>query len=111
MASNAESQKRLNGGNSDNGGLSNVNWNTPDNRNDNLGFRPLIVFRKDLLFKQDSLFEAILSIRPAFARFLGVFLANKCIVFRAEHSCPSPAGLIFLEDQVKYLPPEEWFVA
>lgn len=34
---------RLNGGNSDNGGLANVNANHVDNRNDNTGFSPLIV--------------------------------------------------------------------
>ncbi len=33
--------KRLNGGNSDNGGLAYVNSNDPDNRNDNIGFRAL----------------------------------------------------------------------
>lgn len=32
---------RLNGGNSDNGGLANVNWNNADNRNDNWSPRPL----------------------------------------------------------------------
>ncbi len=35
------SRNRLYGGNSDNGGLSNVNWNDADNRNENIGFRPL----------------------------------------------------------------------
>lgn len=33
--------RRLNGGNSDNGGLAYVNSNDPDNRNDNIGFRAL----------------------------------------------------------------------
>ena len=40
----------MNGGNSDNGGLSNVNYNSSDNRNDNLGFRPLCrISRKSCL--------------------------------------------------------------
>lgn len=34
---------RLYGGNRDNGGLANVNYNWSDNRNDNIGFRPLVV--------------------------------------------------------------------
>lgn len=38
-----EDDNRLFGGNSDNGGLSNVNNNWSDNRNDNIGFRPRIV--------------------------------------------------------------------
>lgn len=38
-----EDGNRLIGSNSDNGGLANVNWNWPDNRNGNIGFRPLIV--------------------------------------------------------------------
>jgi len=38
-----EDSNRLIGGNSDNGGLTNVNYNWSDNHNDNIGFRPLIV--------------------------------------------------------------------
>jgi len=40
----AESDNRLVGGNSNNGGLSNVNWNHASNHNDNIGFRPLRAF-------------------------------------------------------------------
>lgn len=35
--------KRLNGGNSDNGGLANVNWNDADNSWNNRSVRPLVV--------------------------------------------------------------------
>lgn len=41
-----ESSNRLNGGNSDNGGLSNVNNDDAGNRNDNIGFRPSDVSRE-----------------------------------------------------------------
>lgn len=41
MVQRTSGQTRLNGGSSDNGGLANVNHNTPSNRNNNLGFRPL----------------------------------------------------------------------
>jgi len=34
---------RLIVGNSDNGGAANVNWNHPDNSNDNIGFRAAVV--------------------------------------------------------------------
>jgi len=37
---------RLNGGNSDNGGLSNCNWNNSWNRWNNGAVRPLVVSRK-----------------------------------------------------------------
>ena len=37
--------RRLNGGNSDNGGLANVNWNNAANHWDNKSFRPLEVSR------------------------------------------------------------------
>lgn len=37
-----EDSNRLIGGNSDNGGLTNVNHNWSDNHNDNIAFRPLI---------------------------------------------------------------------
>ena len=37
-------QRRLNGGFSDHGGLSDVRWYAPDSRLDHLGFRPLVVF-------------------------------------------------------------------
>ena len=37
-------QGRLVGGDSDGGGLSDVYWFSPDFRNDDLGFRPLVVF-------------------------------------------------------------------
>jgi hypothetical protein len=38
-----EDSNRLIGGNRDNGGLANVNYNWPDNRNDNIAARPLVV--------------------------------------------------------------------
>ena len=40
---NFEDANRLYGGNRDNGGLANVNYNSRDNRNDNIAGRPLAV--------------------------------------------------------------------
>ena len=37
-------QERLYGGGSGNGGLSGVDWHSPDGRDGGLGFRPLVVF-------------------------------------------------------------------
>ena len=40
---NFEDSNRLYGGNRDNGGLANVNYNWHDNRNSNIAARPLVV--------------------------------------------------------------------
>ena len=52
-----EDGNRLFGGNSDNGGLANVNYNASDNRNDNIGFRLQIVFYFTVLLLE-NLFQA-----------------------------------------------------
>ena len=47
-----EDSNRLYGGNRDNGGLANVNYNWHDNRNSNIAGRPLVVSkRKSALYK------------------------------------------------------------
>ena len=46
-------------GNSDNGGAANVNWNHPDNSNDNIGFRVAVVLsfeENGLLYQGQALF-------------------------------------------------------
>lgn len=43
---NFEDSNRLYGGNRNNGGLANVNYNSADNRNDNIAARPLVVSRE-----------------------------------------------------------------
>ena len=69
--------KRLVMGNSDNGGAGNVNWDHPDNSNDNIGFRAAVVLsskvrlalqRTGLIFMR----KRSLSSRQAFYLSLGV---------------------------------------
>ena len=50
---------RLVVGNSDNGGAANVNWDQPDERNDNIGFRVAVV----LSLKKRSLIGRLLGRR------------------------------------------------
>lgn len=50
---------RLVVGNSDNGGAANVNWNQPDERNDNIGFRVAVV----LSLKRPSFIRRLLGRR------------------------------------------------
>lgn len=67
---------RLVVGNSDNGGAANVNWDHPDNSNDNVGFRAAVVLslseirpslsRVGLIFR----LKMTLSIRLTFCLFL-----------------------------------------
>ena len=50
-----EDDNRLIGGNPDNGGLANVNYNWSDNRNVNIGFRPLVVSHLTILIQPPNI--------------------------------------------------------
>ena len=50
--SNFEDSNRLYGGNRDNGGLANVNYNWRDNRNSSVAARPLVVSQRRSAFKR-----------------------------------------------------------
>jgi len=47
LEANFEASNRLYGGNRENGGLANVNYNSADNRNDNIAGRPLVVSKQE----------------------------------------------------------------
>lgn len=51
LGTNFEDSNRLIGGNRDNGGLANVNYNWSENRNDNIAGRPLVVSKRASLVR------------------------------------------------------------
>ncbi|MDP3764427.1 MAG: hypothetical protein Q8Q95_02290 [bacterium] len=60
-----EDSSRLYGGNRENGGLANVNYNWSSNRNDNIAGRPLVVSKqKSALFFRRSL-QSLVGFYPA----------------------------------------------